>query len=1304
MPRSLCRLFLSLIVLCFSGFAFGAPHKVRVSYPALAKLLIDRGGRQIADYGAFQLIETDDPTPALANPNRAEAADDFDVIELNSRRLNTRAPEVQAQRKIVGAFAGKKLHLVHFVGPIKSEWRAALEQNGVQIVHYIPENAYLVYGDAASLAKVQAWATSVNYVQWEGEFTGDLKIHSRARPVDERGNPRLIGTDTFTIQMIADADANPATLRLIDRLKLTEVISESDLLQYHNITVSLPAALLDDIAAQPDVVSIQPYFEPKKNDERQDQILAGNLSGNFPSGPGYLAWLASKGFSQTQFNASGFAVDMSDSGIDNGTTAPGHFGLYRTGNSSLASRVIYNRLEGRPNRPGSTLQGCDGHGTLNSHIVAGYDDLSGFPHVDAGGYHYGLGVCPFVKVGSSVIFDPDSFTRPNYSTLQSDAYNNGARISNNSWGADVAGAYNTDSQSYDKLVRDSQTSVAGNQQMVIVFAAGNAGPNAQTVDSPGSAKNVITVGAAENVRSMTPANGGNSAAGNDGCGIADSGADNANDIISFSGRGPCADGRMKPDIVAPGTHITGGVAQNSPPPSPSGTGSAISCFSATGVCGSSSSGGTGNANNFFPLSEQFYTVSSGTSHSTPAIAGACALIRQYFINNGMTPPTPAMTKAYLINSTRYLTGAAANDNLWSPNQGMGELNLGMAFDGVSRIMRDQVAADIVTGAGQTRTFTGVVADSIKPFRVTLAWTDAFGSTAGNAYNNNLDLTVTIGGNTYKGNVFNGQFSTTGGSADGKNNLESVFLPAGASGPFTVTITAANIVSDGIVNGGPTPEQDFALVIYNAAQNPNADVSISKTASSPVTNLNGNLTFTLVVTNMGPNVASNVVVSDVLPAGFDFVSATSSQGSSTNDGVVLTCALGLLTNKANALITVQAIASVAGSWTNIATVSSDTTDLVNTNNSASAAVTINSPPFISSFADATNNENQTIGPIPFTVGDSESPASSLILTATSSNTNLVPVENIVFSGSGSNRVLTINPATNQFGSATITVIVSDGMASASNSFAVTFNQVNLQPSLAAIPDKAIYETTMLVFTNLATDFDSPPQVIAFSLDSAPTNASIDAATGVFTWTPTEAQGPGTNVIIVRVTDNGTPSLSATQSFAVIVLESNLPPVLAPIADYTIHAGTTLIITNSASDPDIPTNVLTFSLDPIAPAGSAVDSLSGIFTWTPDETLANTITNIAVRVTDNGSPNLSDTKSFSVTVVSRPVIQSIAVSNNVVLISWSSISGQGYALQRTEDLSAGDWVNVTNITADGSSTSTEDPTTAADQEFYRVSVRP
>ena len=92
---------------------------------------------------------------------------------------------------------------------------------------------------------------------------------------------------------------------------------------------------------------------------------------------------------------------------------------------------------------------------------------------------------------------------------------------------------------------------------------------------------------------------------------------------------------------------------------------------------------------------------------------------------------------------------------------MGEANVGMAFDGAARIMRDQIPADKFTASGQFRILTGKITDPSKPVRVTLAWTDAPGSTTGAAYNNDLDLTVQASGQTFKGNVFSGAYSVPG---------------------------------------------------------------------------------------------------------------------------------------------------------------------------------------------------------------------------------------------------------------------------------------------------------------------------------------------------------------------------------------------------------------------------------------------------------------------------------------------------------------------------------------------------------------
>ena len=293
-----------------------------------------------------------------------------------------------------------------------------------------------------------------------------------------------------------------------------------------------------------------------------------------------------------------------------------------------------------------------------------------------------------------------------------------------------------------------------------------------------------------------------------------------------------------------------------------------------------------------------------------------------------------------------------------------------------------------------------------------------------------------------------------------------------------------------------------------------------------------------------------------------------------------------------------------------------------------------------------------------------------------------------------------------GSRTITVTNPDGQSATSLAgiLTITSGATNNPPVLTAIPNQTINEGSTLVFTNSATDTNGDS--LTFSLDpGAPAGAAVNPTTGVFSWTPTEAQGPATNSITVRVTDNGSPPLSATNTFSVVVNEVNQAPVLTAISNRTVYAGMTLTITNSASDADIPANALTYSLDPGAPAGAAVDPLTGVFTWQPPGALANTTTNITVRVTDNGLPPLHDTKSFAVTVASAPVIQDISLSNNVVTITWTAIAGQTYRLEYNTELNGNSWTNLPpDVTATGPTASNSDSILSAMQKFYRVFVVP
>ncbi len=186
--------------------------------------------------------------------------------------------------------------------------------------------------------------------------------------------------------------------------------------------------------------------------------------------------------------------------------------------------------------------------------------------------------------------------------------------------------------------------------------------------------------------------------------------------------------------------------------------------------------------------------------------------------------------------------------------------------------------------------------------------------------------------------------------------------------------------------------------------------------------------------------------------------------------------------------------------------------------------------------------------------------------------------------------TIDPNTGEFhwtppggtspGNHTVTVRVSDdGLPSLEDfeTITITVNDVNLPPVLVAIGAQSVNEGSPLTFTASATDLD-PADNLSFSLDAgAPTGATIHSTTGDFSWTPGEADGPAVYSVTVRVTDDGTPTLDNFETFDLTVGEVNQSPVLAAIGGQSIDEGSLLTFTASATDPDLPANNLSFSLD-------------------------------------------------------------------------------------------------------------------------------
>jgi len=234
----------------------------------------------------------------------------------------------------------------------------------------------------------------------------------------------------------------------------------------------------------------------------------------------------------------------------------------------------------------------------------------------------------------------------------------------------------------------------------------------------------------------------------------------------------------------------------------------------------------------------------------------------------------------------------------------------------------------------------------------------------------------------------------------------------------------------------------------------------------------------------------------------------------------------------------------------------------------------------------------------------------------------------------NGVLTWTPTEAQGpGVYTISVKVADNgnpPLSDTRSFTVNVTESNSPPVLLVPVNQTIAELATLNVSAFSSDSDVPANTRTFGFVNAPDGMSIDPVTGAIGWTPSEAQGPGTYTVAVKVTDNGSPPVSTTNSFQVTVSEVNTPPVSTPVPLQTIAELATLTIPITTTDNDLPANKLSYSLAS-GPSGVNVNSTTGILTWTPTEAQGPGNYNISVVITDDGTPPLFVTNSFSVNVV-------------------------------------------------------------------------
>ncbi len=382
------------------------------------------------------------------------------------------------------------------------------------------------------------------------------------------------------------------------------------------------------------------------------------------------------------------------------------------------------------------------------------------------------------------------------------------------------------------------------------------------------------------------------------------------------------------------------------------------------------------------------------------------------------------------------------------------------------------------------------------------------------------------------------------------------------------------------------------------------------------------------------------------------------------------------------------------------VTDDGSPPLSTTNSYTVIVNeVNVAPVLTLPPDATINE-QTLYTATATATDSDLPTNTLTFALVSGPVGLTVAPNGAISWTPTEAQ---GPSTN-----VVTVQVTDNGSpnlSNTNSFTLIVNEVNVAPVLTLPADATINGQTPYSSAATATDADIPANNLTFALVSGPTGLTV-STNGAIAWTPTGDQVPSTNTVTIRVTDDGSPNLSDTNTYTLIVsvANSNTAPVLTVPLDQTIHATTLLATTATATDSDLPAQTLTFGLVS-GPSGLTV-SPAGLITWTPADALANTTNVVTVSVTDSGVPPLSDTNSFNVIVVSRPIIRSITVVGGNATLTWSAIAGTSYRVQYNPILMVPSWNDLAgDVTAGGTNAIKVDTTlSGTTNRFYRIRVLP